>query len=85
MEGFKVKLTVREGPAPGQGLQTAEPARGLSANRQIGPTPPGAQYAGRGAPGAQEDFSQFRPTSGKLLSGKLIEDRRKEARRELKR
>jgi DNA-binding transcriptional regulator/RsmH inhibitor MraZ len=32
---------------------------------------------------AQEYFSQFRPKSGKLLSEELIEDRRKEARREL--
>jgi len=33
---------------------------------------------------AQEYFSQFRP-AGRLLSDELIEDRRKEARRELKR
>jgi len=32
---------------------------------------------------AQEYFSQFRPKGGKLLSDELIEDRRKEARREL--
>jgi bifunctional DNA-binding transcriptional regulator/antitoxin component of YhaV-PrlF toxin-antitoxin module len=32
---------------------------------------------------AQEYFSKFRPKNGKLLSDELIEDRRKEARREL--
>jgi DNA-binding transcriptional regulator/RsmH inhibitor MraZ len=32
---------------------------------------------------AQAYFSQFRPKDGKLLSDELIEDRRKEARREL--
>ena len=32
---------------------------------------------------AQAYFSQFRPKGGKLLSDELIEDRRKEARREL--
>jgi AbrB family looped-hinge helix DNA binding protein len=34
---------------------------------------------------AQEFFSQFRPKGGKLLSDELIEDRRREARRELDR
>ena len=32
---------------------------------------------------AQAYFSQYRPKGGKLLSDELIEDRRKEARREL--
>jgi len=32
----------------------------------------------------QELFSQYRPKNGKLLSDELIEDRRREARRELK-
>ena len=31
----------------------------------------------------QEFFSRFRPKGGKLLSDELIEDRRREARREL--
>jgi bifunctional DNA-binding transcriptional regulator/antitoxin component of YhaV-PrlF toxin-antitoxin module len=34
---------------------------------------------------AQEFFSKFRPKGGKLLSDELIEDRRREARRELER
>ena len=33
----------------------------------------------------QELFSRFRPKGGKLLSDELIEDRRREARRELER
>ena len=33
----------------------------------------------------QEFFAQFRPKSGKLHSDELIEDRRREARRELDR
>ena len=31
----------------------------------------------------QEFFARYRPTGGKLLSDELIEDRRREARREL--
>jgi bifunctional DNA-binding transcriptional regulator/antitoxin component of YhaV-PrlF toxin-antitoxin module len=34
---------------------------------------------------AQEFFSKLRPKGGKLLSDELIEDRRREARRELER
>jgi hypothetical protein len=34
---------------------------------------------------AQEFFSKFRPKGGKLLSDELIEDRRRQARRELER
>jgi len=34
---------------------------------------------------AQEVFSRYRPKGGKLLSDEIIEDRRREARRELDR